>query len=184
MCPSRAALFKPSNSVIDLGVSNQFDLLVFLLFRIIMLIIKTFHRGNNFNLKQRKHISTQGQIIDTPVHQTVVNQPVSYRWTCSSEHTVCSKLILKDMSQTNDAVLRETCKNQDSTFGSGTLPGNTVSKPKEASKTEARRTSTPVIPNFSSNPNPVPNVAHVVTPVPKAFIHFLQEENDEGARKS
>ncbi|GJY64909.1 reverse transcriptase domain-containing protein [Tanacetum coccineum] len=47
----------------------------------------------------------------------------------------------------------------------GTLPGNTVPDPKEYLK--------------SRNPNPEPNVAPVVTPVPKASIPFPSRRNDE-----
>ncbi|GJW12560.1 hypothetical protein Tco_1578387 [Tanacetum coccineum] len=95
--------------------------------------------------------------------------------------------------------------------GSGTLPGNTVTNPKEDLKgittrsgvtiqgpkafnhdTEVTKDTMPPANNGSTkdvqppvvqiqtrNPNPEPNVAPVVTPVPKASIPFPSRRNDE-----
>ncbi|GJS02077.1 hypothetical protein Tco_0318585 [Tanacetum coccineum] len=101
--------------------------------------------------------------------------------------------------------------NQASTSGSGTLPGNTVTNPKEDLKGITTRSGVtiqgpkavnqdvevtkdtmpptnngstedvqpPVVQIQSRNPNPEPNVAPVVTPVPKASIPFPSRRNDE-----
>ncbi|GJW74424.1 hypothetical protein Tco_0133794, partial [Tanacetum coccineum] len=63
--------------------------------------------------------------------------------------------------------------NTASTSGSGTLPGNTITNPKEDLKGITTRSG-------SRNPNPEPNVAPVVTPIPKAsIIPFPSRRNDE-----
>ncbi|GJR88997.1 reverse transcriptase domain-containing protein [Tanacetum coccineum] len=101
--------------------------------------------------------------------------------------------------------------NQASTSGSGTLPGNTVTNPKEDLKgittrsgvtiqgpkafnhdTEVTKDTMPPADNGSTedvqppvvqiqtrNPNPEPNVAPVIPPVPKASIPFPSRRNDE-----
>ncbi|GJR37705.1 hypothetical protein Tco_1213389 [Tanacetum coccineum] len=98
-----------------------------------------------------------------------------------------------------------------STSGSGTLPGNTVTNPKEDLKGITTRSGVtiqgpkavnhdaevtkdtmppanngstedvqpPVVQIQSRNPNPEPNVAPVVTPIPKASIPFPSRRNDE-----
>ncbi|GJW52609.1 reverse transcriptase domain-containing protein [Tanacetum coccineum] len=102
-------------------------------------------------------------------------------------------------------------KRPSSTSGFGTLPGNTVTNPKEDLKgittrsgvtiqgpkafnhdTEVTKDTMPPANNGSTedvqppvvqiqtrNPNPEPNVAPVVTPVPKASIPFPSRRNDE-----
>ncbi|GKA04961.1 reverse transcriptase domain-containing protein [Tanacetum coccineum] len=98
-----------------------------------------------------------------------------------------------------------------STSGSGTLPGNTVTNPKEDLKGITTRSGVtiqgpkainhdtevtkdtmppanngstedvqpPVVQIQSRNQNPEPNVAPVVTPIPKASIPFPSRRNDE-----
>ncbi|GJU21663.1 hypothetical protein Tco_1155005 [Tanacetum coccineum] len=100
---------------------------------------------------------------------------------------------------------------QPSTSSSGTLPGNTVTNPKEDLKGITTRSGVtiqgpkavnhdaevtkdtmppannestedvqpPVVQIQSRNPNPEPNVAPVVAPVPKASIPFPSRRNDE-----
>ncbi|GJU52785.1 reverse transcriptase domain-containing protein [Tanacetum coccineum] len=102
-------------------------------------------------------------------------------------------------------------KSKLSTSGSGTLPGNTVTNPKEDLKGITTRSGVtiqgpkainhdtevtkdtmppanngstedvqpPVVQIQSRNPNPEPNVAPVVTPIPKASIPFPSRRNDE-----
>ncbi|GKA19549.1 reverse transcriptase domain-containing protein [Tanacetum coccineum] len=120
--------------VIDLRWSQiKFDLLVFLQFRILMQIIKTISIEEITSIKTEETISTKVRFIDS---------------------SVSSNRILKDMVKANDAVFEEKCNqmvqkpaiqmanltdmlskfvtaNTASTSGSGTLPGNTVTNPKE-----------------------------------------------------
>ncbi|GKA53586.1 hypothetical protein Tco_0746901 [Tanacetum coccineum] len=137
-----------------------------------------FNRGNNFN-QNRGNNFNQGQIYRPPV-----NQPVAHQGPAPQTHA--------------------------STSGSGTLPGNTVTNPKEDLKgittrsgvtiqgpkavnhdTEVTKDTMPPANNGSTkrptfvvqiqsrNPNPEPNVAPVVTPIPKASIPFPSRRNDE-----
>ncbi|GJS41240.1 hypothetical protein Tco_0566283 [Tanacetum coccineum] len=190
-----------------------------------------FNRGNNFN-QNRGNNFNQGQIYRPPVHQPVVNQPVAHQGPAPQTHGV-SKTDFERYVTANDAVLRNmqnqgqnlqsqmanltdmlskfVTANTASTSGSGTLPGNTVTNPKEDLKgittrsgvtiqgpkavnhdTEVTKDTMPPANNGSTedvqppvvqiqtrNPNPEPNVAPVVTPVPKASIPFPSRRNDE-----
>ncbi|GJS11653.1 reverse transcriptase domain-containing protein [Tanacetum coccineum] len=190
-----------------------------------------FNRGNNFN-QNRGNNFNQGQIYRPPVHQPVVNQPVAHQGPAPQTHGV-SKTDFERYVTANDAQCLETCKprsnlqsqmanltdmlskfvtaNTASTSGSGTLPGNTVTNPKEDLKGITTRSGVtiqgpkainhdtevtkdtmppanngstedvqpPVVQIQSRNPNPEPNVAPVVTPVPKASIPFPSRRNDE-----
>ncbi|GJT08673.1 reverse transcriptase domain-containing protein [Tanacetum coccineum] len=115
------------------------------------------------------------------------------------------------MANLTDMLSKFVTANTASTSGSGTLPGNTVTNPKEDLKgittrsgvtiqgpkavnhdTEVTKDTMPPANNGSTedvqppvvqiqtrNPNPEPNVAPVVTPVPKASIPFPSRRNDE-----
>ncbi|GJT97334.1 reverse transcriptase domain-containing protein [Tanacetum coccineum] len=190
-----------------------------------------FNRGNNFN-QNRGNNFNQGQIYRPPVHQPVVNQPVAHQGPAPQTHGV-SKTDFERYVTANDAVLRNmqnqgqnlqsqmanltdmlskfVTANTASTSGSGTLPGNTVTNPKEDLKGITTRSGVtiqgpkavnhdaevtkdtmppanngstedvqpPVVQIQSRNPNPEPNVAPVVAPVPKASIPFPSRRNDE-----
>ncbi|GJQ91787.1 reverse transcriptase domain-containing protein [Tanacetum coccineum] len=190
-----------------------------------------FNRGNNFN-QNRGNNFNQGQIYRPPVHQPVVNQPVAHQGPAPQTHGV-SKTDFERYVTANDAVLRNmqnqgqnlqsqmanltdmlskfVTANTASTSGSGTLPGNTVTNPKEDLKGITTRSGVtiqgpkainhddevtkdtmppadngstenvqpPVVQIQTRNPNPEPNVAPVVTPVPKASIPFPSRRNDE-----
>ncbi|GKB17499.1 hypothetical protein Tco_0851422, partial [Tanacetum coccineum] len=190
-----------------------------------------FNRGNNFN-QNRGNNFNQGQIYRPPVHQPVVNQPVAHQGPAPQTHGV-SKTDFERYVTANDAVLRNmqnqgqnlqsqmanltdmlskfVTANTASTSGSGTLPGNTVTNPKEdlkgittrsgvtiqgpkavnhdtevtkdtmppAKNGSTKNVQPPVVQIQSRNPNPEPNVAPVVTPVPKASIPFPSRRNDE-----
>ncbi|GJS02385.1 reverse transcriptase domain-containing protein [Tanacetum coccineum] len=185
-----------------------------------------FNRGNNFN-QNRGNNFNQGQIYRPPV-----NQPVAHQGPAPQTHGV-SKTDFERYVTANDAVLRNmqnqgqnlqsqmanltdmlskfVTANTASTSGSGTLPGNTVTNPKEDLKGITTRSGVtiqgpkavnhdaevtkdtmppanngstedvqpPVVQIQSRNPNPEPNVAPVVTPVPKASIPFPSRRNDE-----
>ncbi|GJU98110.1 reverse transcriptase domain-containing protein, partial [Tanacetum coccineum] len=110
-----------------------------------------FNRGNNFN-QNRGNNFNQGQIYRPPVHQPVVNQPVAHQGPAPQTHGV-SKTDFERYVTANDAVLRNmqnqgqnlqsqmanltdmlskfVTANTASTSGSGALPGNTVTNPKE-----------------------------------------------------
>ncbi|GJV73612.1 reverse transcriptase domain-containing protein [Tanacetum coccineum] len=115
------------------------------------------------------------------------------------------------MANLTDMLSKFVTANTASTSGSGTLPGNTVTNPKEDLKGITTRSGVtiqgpkavnhdtevtkdtmppanngstedvqpPVVQIQSRNPNPEPNVAPVVTPVPKASIPFPSRRNDE-----
>ncbi|GJS95073.1 reverse transcriptase domain-containing protein [Tanacetum coccineum] len=186
-----------------------------------------FNRGNNFN-QNRGNNFNQGQIYRPPVHQPVVNQPVAHQGPAPQTHGV-SKTDFERYVTANDAVLRNmqnqgqnlqsqmanltdmlskfVTANTASTSGSGTLPGNTVTNPKEDLKGITTRSGVtiqgpkavnhdievtkdtnngstedvqpPVVQIQTRNPNPEPNVTPVVTPVPKASIPFPSRRNDE-----
>ncbi|GJS41171.1 reverse transcriptase domain-containing protein [Tanacetum coccineum] len=190
-----------------------------------------FNRGNNFN-QNRGNNFNQGQIYRPPVHQPVVNQPVAHQGPAPQTHGV-SKTDFERYVTANDAVLRNmqnqgqnlqsqmanltdmlskfVTANTASTSGSGTLPGNTVTNPKEDLKGITTRSGVtiqgpkavnhdievtkdtmppanngstedvqpPVVQIQTRNPNPEPNVAPVVTPIPKASIPFPSRRNDE-----
>ncbi|GKD66171.1 reverse transcriptase domain-containing protein [Tanacetum coccineum] len=115
------------------------------------------------------------------------------------------------MANLTDMLSKFVTANTASTSGSGTLPGNTVTNPKEDLKgittrsgvtiqgpkavnhdTEVTKDTMPPANNGSTedvqppvvqiqtrNPNPEPNVAPVIPPVPKASIPFPSRRNDE-----
>ncbi|GJR01134.1 hypothetical protein Tco_0524118 [Tanacetum coccineum] len=153
-----------------------------------------FNRGNNFNQK-RKHF----------------NQ-VSVEKTCKTKR---SKPAIPNGKFT-DMLSKFVTANTASTSGSGTLPGNTITNPKEDLKgittrsgvtiqgpkafnhdTEVTKDTMPpanngspedvqplVVQIQSRNLNPEPNVAPVVTPVPKASITFPSRRMGERSRES
>ncbi|GKB47558.1 reverse transcriptase domain-containing protein, partial [Tanacetum coccineum] len=110
-----------------------------------------FNRGNNFN-QNRGNNFNQGQIYRPPVNQPVAHQPVAHQGPAPQTHGV-SKTDFERYVTANDAVLRNmqnqgqnlqsqmanltdmlskfVTANTTSTSGSGTLPGNTVTNPKE-----------------------------------------------------
>ncbi|GJS58975.1 hypothetical protein Tco_0653759 [Tanacetum coccineum] len=168
---------------------------------------KQFQRGNNFN-QNRGNNFNQGQIYRPPVNHPVTNQPAAHQGLAPQTHGV-SKTDFERYVTANDAVLRNmqnqgqnlqsqmanltdmlskfVTANTASTSGSGTLPGNTVTNPKEDLKghdapanNEAPKTSNLLLFKIQSViTNPEPNVAPVVTPVPKASIPFPSRRNDE-----
>ncbi|GJR04653.1 reverse transcriptase domain-containing protein [Tanacetum coccineum] len=115
------------------------------------------------------------------------------------------------MANLTDMLSKFVTANTASTSGSGTLPGNTITNPKEDLKGITTRSGVtiqgpkavnhdaevtkdtmppanngstedvqpPVVQIQSRNPNPEPNVAPVVAPVPKASIPFPSRRNDE-----
>ncbi|GKD76596.1 reverse transcriptase domain-containing protein [Tanacetum coccineum] len=115
------------------------------------------------------------------------------------------------MANLTDMLSKFVTANTASTSGSGTLPGNTVTNPKEDLKGITTRSGVtiqgpkavnhdievtkdkmppanngstedvqpPVVQIQTRDPNPEPNVAPVVTPIPKASIPFPSRRNDE-----
>ncbi|GKA97974.1 hypothetical protein Tco_0825868 [Tanacetum coccineum] len=79
-----------------------------------------FNRGNNVQQNRETNFN-QGQIYRPPVHQPVVNQPVAHQGPAPQTHGV-SKTDFERYVTANDAVFY---------FGSGILPGNTITNPKE-----------------------------------------------------
>ncbi|GKE99009.1 hypothetical protein Tco_0022360, partial [Tanacetum coccineum] len=188
-----------------------------------------FNRGNNFN-QNRGNNFNQGQIYRPPVNQPVVNQPVAHQGPAPQTHGV-SKTDFERYVTANDAVLRNmqnqgqnlqsqmanltdmlskfVTANTASTSGSGTLPGNTVTNPKEDLKgittrsgvtiqgpkavnhdAEVTKDTMPLANNGSTEDvqPPVvqiqsrnPNPEPNVAPVvtPKASIPFPSRRNDE-----
>ncbi|GJT78404.1 hypothetical protein Tco_1045129 [Tanacetum coccineum] len=112
-----------------------------------------FNRGNNFNQNRGNTISPGSKFINKNLrHQPVAHQPVAHQGPAPQTHGV-SKIDFERYVTANDAVLRNmqnqgqnlqsqmanltdmlskfVTANTASTFGSGTLPGNTVTNPKE-----------------------------------------------------
>ncbi|GJX37667.1 hypothetical protein Tco_0250970 [Tanacetum coccineum] len=122
------------------------------------------NRGNNFN--QGPDLSDLGQ-FNRETHMVPA----------SSGDSRCVK---KDFERYIQALM------QSSTSGSGTLPGNTVTNPKEDLKGITTRSGVTIqgpkavnLDTESRNPNPEPNVSPVDTPIPKASIPFPSRRNDE-----
>ncbi|GKB45382.1 hypothetical protein Tco_0896135 [Tanacetum coccineum] len=135
-----------------------------------------FNRGNNYN-QNRGNNFNQSQI-----YRPQVNQPPAYQAPVPQTHGV-SKTDFDNYVKANDAVLRnmqnqgQTLQNQmanltdmlskfvtsntASTSGSGTLPGNTITNPKEDLKGITTRSGVayqgPAIPSTSSSPPKVMN---------------------------
>ncbi|GJU20753.1 hypothetical protein Tco_1154095 [Tanacetum coccineum] len=73
------------------------------------------------------------------------------------------------MANLTDMLSKFVTANTASTSGSGTLPGNTITNPKEDLK--------------DAYPNPEPNCCSVVTLVPQASIPFPSRRNDEKRKR-
>ncbi|GKB95461.1 reverse transcriptase domain-containing protein [Tanacetum coccineum] len=128
--------------VIDLRWSQtKFDLLVFLLFRILMQIVKTISIEEITSIKTEETISTKVKIYHSGSSTKVVNQTVVSSRTCPQ-----TTLLLSGSGNSSSVTL--------------------VTNPKEGFKK-------------TRNPNPEPNVAPVIPPVPKASIPFPSRRNDE-----
>ncbi|GJR55666.1 hypothetical protein Tco_1406187 [Tanacetum coccineum] len=94
------------------------------------------------------------------------------------------------MANLTDMLSKFVTTNTASTSGSGTLPGNTVTNPKEDLKGITTRSGVTIqgpkavnLDTESRNPNPEPNVSPVDTPIPKASIPFPSRRNDENRRE-
>ncbi|GJZ44271.1 reverse transcriptase domain-containing protein [Tanacetum coccineum] len=164
-----------------------------------------FNRGNNFN-QNRGNNFNQGQIYRPPV-----NQPVAHQGPAPQTHGV-SKTDFERYVTANDAVLRNmqnqgqnlqsqmanltdmlskfVTANTASTSGSGTLPGNTVTNPKEDLKGITTRSGVtiqgPKAVNDIEYRNPLsePNVTPVVALLLLAFLKHqfpfsIKVRNDE-----
>ncbi|GKB89093.1 reverse transcriptase domain-containing protein [Tanacetum coccineum] len=81
-----------------------------------------FNRGNNFN-QNRGNNFNQGQIYRPPVNQPVAHQPVAHQGPAPRDTRLVSKTEFE--RYVSPAMM------QSSTSGSGTLPGNTITNPKE-----------------------------------------------------
>ncbi|GJX38016.1 hypothetical protein Tco_0251319 [Tanacetum coccineum] len=140
------------------------------------------------NSNDQDSLNSATVIIDLAVPSTrKVNQPVAHQGPAPQTHGV-SKTDFERYVTANDAVLRN-MQNQGITTRSGvTIQGpKAVNHNAEVTKDTmppANNGSTedvqpPVVQIQSRNPNPEPNVAPVVTPVPKASIPFPSRRNDE-----
>ncbi|GJT25239.1 reverse transcriptase domain-containing protein [Tanacetum coccineum] len=151
-----------------------------------------FNRGNNFNQNRGNNFNQ----ANDAVLRNMQNQ---------------GQNLQSQMANLTDMLSKFVTANTASTSGSGTLPGNTITNPKEDLKGITTRSGVtiqgpkavnhdtevtkdtmppanngstedvqpPVVQIQSRNPNPEPNVAPVVTPVPKASIPFPSRRNDE-----
>ncbi|GJZ78268.1 hypothetical protein Tco_0642940 [Tanacetum coccineum] len=133
-----------------------------------------FNRGNKLQIKTEETISTYGQIYRPPVHQPVVNQPIAHQGPAPQTHGV-SKTDFERYVTANDAVLRN-MQNQGQN-----LQSQMANLTDMLSKfVTANTASTSCSALFSTrNPNPEPNVAPDVAPIPKASIPFPSRRNDE-----
>ncbi|GKF72696.1 hypothetical protein Tco_0208810, partial [Tanacetum coccineum] len=136
--------------------------------------------------------------IDAVANQPVANQPVAHQGPAPQTHGV-SKTDFERYVTANDAVLRN-MQNQASTSSSGTLPGTTVTNPKEDLKgittrsgvtiqgpkivnhdTKVTKDTMPPANNGSTEDvqPPVVQIQSTRNPVPKASIPFPSRRNDE-----
>ncbi|GJQ89876.1 reverse transcriptase domain-containing protein [Tanacetum coccineum] len=147
-----AVKFNQGNTVNDRHkrwLQIKFDLPVFLPFKAIKEIIKTISIGETITIKTEGTIFNRG---GKPIYRPQVNQPPAYQAPVPQTHGM-SKTDFDNYVKANDAVLRnmqnqgQTLQNQmanltdmlskfvtsntASTSGSGTLPGNTITNPKE-----------------------------------------------------
>ncbi|GKF47390.1 hypothetical protein Tco_0137192 [Tanacetum coccineum] len=155
-----------------------------------------FNRGNNFN-QNRGNNFNQGQIYRPPV-----NQPVTHQGHAPQTHGV-SKTDFERYVTANDAVLRN-MQYQDKNLQGQNLQSQMANLTDMLSKFVTANTASllpvlelfldtmpsanngstegvqpPVVQIQSRNLNPEPNVAPVVTPIPKASIPFPSRRNYE-----
>ncbi|GJT67196.1 hypothetical protein Tco_1018676 [Tanacetum coccineum] len=156
---------------------NQIRLLVFSVQNHLCTIVKNFYReiisiqnrGNNLQPKATRMC-----------HKNRFERYVTAIYAVLRNMQNQGQNLQSQMANLTDMLSKFVTANTASTSGSGTLPGNTVTNPKE----DLKGRQPPVVQIQSRNPNPEPNVAPVVTPVPKASIPFPSRRNDEGARKN
>ncbi|GJS48193.1 reverse transcriptase domain-containing protein [Tanacetum coccineum] len=158
------------------------------------------NRGNNFN---------QGQIYRPPVNQPVAHQPVAHQGPAPQTHDVSKTDFERYVTANDAVVEKNSSTSGSGTLPGNMLPtkgrsppplkryhyrsGVTIQGPKAvnhdtevtkdtmppANNGSTEDVQPPVVQIQSRNPNPEPNVAPVVTPVPKASIPFPSRRNDE-----
>ncbi|GJR30061.1 reverse transcriptase domain-containing protein [Tanacetum coccineum] len=170
-----------------------------------------FNRGNNYQSKQRKQFQNQVRFIDLRFITSDFERYVTANDAVLRNMQNQGQNLQSQMANLTDMLSKFVTANTASTSGSGTLPGNTITNPKEDLKGITTRSGVtiqgpkavnhdtevtkdtmppanngstedvqpPVVQIQSRNPNPEPNVAPVVTPVPKASIPFPSRRNDE-----
>ncbi|GJU28345.1 reverse transcriptase domain-containing protein [Tanacetum coccineum] len=163
-----------------------------------------FNRGNNFNQNRGNNFNqgTQHGVSKTDFERYVTANDAVLR---------NMQNLQSQMANLTDMLSKFVTANTASTSGSGTLPGNTVTNPKEdlkgittrsgvtiqgpkavnhdaevtkdtmppANNGSTENVQPPVVQIQSRNPNPEPNVAPDVAPIPKASIPFPSRRNDE-----
>nr|GEW68397.1 reverse transcriptase domain-containing protein [Tanacetum cinerariifolium] len=87
-----------------------------------------FNRGNNFNQNRGGNFSQGGNFNQGQLHRTQVNQPLAYQAHIPQTQRV-SQTDFESYVKANDAILRNM-----QSQGSGTLPSNTITNPKEELK--------------------------------------------------
>ncbi|GJU51924.1 hypothetical protein Tco_1221479 [Tanacetum coccineum] len=105
---------------------------------------------NNFNQNRRKQFQPR-QIYRQRFINTVVNQPVAHQGHATQTHAFTSGFGTSFLGPDASCLITD----------------STVKRPTSFVQIQSR------------NPNPEPNVAPVVTPVPKASIPFPSRRNDE-----
>ncbi|GJT21290.1 hypothetical protein Tco_0891227 [Tanacetum coccineum] len=186
-------------------------------------LLESTHEGQNasrmFKIIESKLLRYVNQLNKAGVakmstklfHPIIVSSDVAeLKDLCEKHAKPWSKPAIPNANLT-DMLSKFVTANTASTSGSGTLPGNTVTNPKEDLKGITTRSGVtiqgpkavnhdaevtkdtmppanngstedvqpPVVQIQSRNPNPEPNVAPVVTPIPKASIPFPSRRNDE-----
>ncbi|GJY49397.1 reverse transcriptase domain-containing protein [Tanacetum coccineum] len=148
-----------------------------------------FNRGNHFNQNRENNFNqnrggnfNQSNFNQNQLHRPQVNQPLAYQAPVPQTHSV-TKNDFDNYIKANDAVMRNMqdniktkfmTANTASTSGSGTLPGNIVTNPREDLKGITTRSGVayqgPPIPTSSSSkvvkPTPEPVVAPVSALIP------------------
>ncbi|GJR56111.1 hypothetical protein Tco_1406632 [Tanacetum coccineum] len=139
------------------------------------------------------NIST-GQVYRLPVHQQVVNPTSDLQGPAPQTHGIFFVFYFRFWNSTMVTLLpnpKEDLKGSTTRSGVSFLDLKVSIMTPSVTKdtmllliTESTETVQPPVVQYTSrNPDPEPNVAPVVTPIPKASIHFHQEEMMKGARK-
>ncbi|GJR13541.1 hypothetical protein Tco_0796193 [Tanacetum coccineum] len=151
----------------------------------LMQLVKTFSIEKMTSIKNRETISTRSDLSDLPVHHPVVNHTSSHKGILLLRHTLLLPVLelslvtllptlgdLKGITTRSGATIQgPKAVNHDTEVTKDTMP--------PANNGSTEDVQPPVVQIQSRNPNPEPNVAPVVAPIPKASIPFPSRRNDE-----
>ncbi|GKA98359.1 hypothetical protein Tco_0826296 [Tanacetum coccineum] len=131
-----------------------------------------FNRGNNFNQNRGNNFN---QDFERESHNDAVLRNMQNQ----------GQNLQSQMANLTDMLSKFVTANTASTSGSGTLPVQSIDTEvtkdtmPPANNGSTEDVNQPVVQIQTRDPNPEPNVAPVVTPIPKASIPFPSRRNDE-----